>query len=172
MNETNKSSTPGKPPFRWGRALLFVSLTLNLVVFGIVGGAALGRLGHQRPEIAARDVGFGLFNEALSEQDRKDLRRAYVQAKPDIRADRREMRENLVQVLALLRQDPFDAAALRSALEAGARRMEERQALGQNVILEHLKTMTVAERVAFADRLENSLKRRDRKDRKPEPPRQ
>lgn len=175
MNETNKPNAPlasGKPPFRWGRALLFVSLALNLAVLGVVGGAALGRFGPQRPEIAARDVGFGLFTEALDEQDRKALRRAYGQAKPDIRDDRRQMREDLQRVLELLRQEPFDAAALRANLEAGAARMAERQALGQTIILDHLEKMPAAERAAFADRLENSLKRRDRKERKPEPPRQ
>jgi uncharacterized membrane protein len=151
--------------------LLFVSLALNLIVLGIVGGAAMGRFGPQRSDIIARDVGFGLFTEALSDQDRKALRQAYGQARPDIRADRQAMREDLARVLELLRQDPFDAVALRASLQAGAARMAERQALGQTIILNHLAQMPAAERADFADRLEHSLKRRDRRERKPESPR-
>lgn len=168
MNKPQSPLPPASPRFRWGRVLLFVSLALNLVILGIVGGAVLGRFGPHRAELAARDVGFGLFTEAFSEQDRKDLRRAYGQAKPDIRADRRQMRADLQNVLELLRQDPFDVAALRTNLQAGAVRMAERQALGQTIMLDHLAKMSVAERAAFADRLENSLKRRVRKERKSE----
>jgi uncharacterized membrane protein len=170
MNDINKSPAPlqsGKPDFRWGRVLLFVSLALNFAVLGIIGGAVMGRFGPDRGNIAAREVGFGFFTEALSDQDRKDLRRAYGQVRPDIRADRRQMREDLQRVVDLLRATPFDAEALRSSLDAGVSRIRERQELGQTIILDHLSKMTAEERVAFADRLENSLKRQPRGDLRP-----
>lgn len=157
-----------KPPFRWGRVVLFVSLALNLAVAGVVGGAVLGRFGPDRHDIAARDVGFGLFTEALSKDDRKALRRAYGQANPDIRADRQKMRDDLQSVLVMLRADPFDVEALRQALEAGAARITERQAQGQTIVLDHLAKLSQPERAEIADRLEESLKRRGRG---PKPPR-
>jgi uncharacterized membrane protein len=159
--------TPVKPPFRWGRVVLFVSLALNLAVLGVVGGAAFGRLGdNKRAEFAARDIGFGLFAEALEEEDRRALRRGYTGAKSDIRAERQQMRTDLGQLLAGLRADPFDAAGFRAALQVGMARSAARQELGTTLLLDRLQAMTVAERAAFADRLQTSLRRRnDRRDR-------
>lgn len=165
---TNPAPLSPKPPFRWGRLVLFVSLALNLAVLGIVGGAVLGRFGPDRAEFAARDIGFGLFTEALGEEDRRALRRAYGEARPDIRASRRQMRDDLQTLLASLRADPFKVDDLQSALQIGADRIAERQALGQTVLLERVGQMTAAERAALADRLEASLKRRSKRDLRPE----
>ena len=164
---TDHTSPTPKPPFRWGRVVLFVSLALNLAVAGMIGGAVLGRFDHKRAEYAARDISFGLFSEALSEGDRKALRRAYGEAKKDIRADRNDMREDLQAVLTALRAQPFDAAGLRATLDRGTARAAERQVLGQTLLLTHLETLSAAERTALADRLEQSLKRRAKRDRKP-----
>ena len=165
MNDAK--TPPAKPPFAWGRVVLFVSLALNLAVIGIIGGAVLGRFGPGHGGLSARDVGFGLFNEALTEQDRKDLRRAYVKAKPNLRAERRQMREDLQGILTLLRASPFDPAALKTTLDLGVARLAERQSLGQTILLDHLAKMSPEDRAAFAERLETSLKRRDRGERPP-----
>jgi uncharacterized membrane protein len=164
------SLTPQKPPFRWGRLVLFVSLALNLAVVGVVGGAALGRKDHNRPEFVARDVSFGLFNEAFTEEDRKGLRRAYAQANPNLRAEREQMRDDLRRILTALRADPFDAGVLRNALDTGAARIEARQAQGQALVLEHLAAMSVEERAEVANRMENALTRRSRGPKPPPPP--
>lgn len=161
MNDPKASSRqPEKPPFRWGRVVLFVSLALNLAVAGVIGGAILGRFGHERRDFVARDVGFGLFTEALSEKDRKELRNAYVRARPNLRAERQKMRADIQTILAALRADPFDVVVLRNALDEGAARIAERQSLGQGVVLDYLAKMPAEERAALADRLETSLKRR------------
>ena len=164
---TDRSSIAPKPPFRWGRVVLFVSLALNLAVAGIIGGAVLGRFDHKRAEYAARDISFGLFSDALSEEERKALRRAYGEAKKDIRADRSEMREDLQVVLTALRAQPFEVTTLRAALDRGTARAAERQVLGQTLLLAHLESLSAAERAALADRVEQSLKRRSKRDRKP-----
>lgn len=161
--------TPQKPPLRWGRLVLFVSLALNLAVVGVVGGSMLGRKGHDRKDFVARDVGFGLFNEAFTEDDRKELRRAYSKANPNIRAERDQMRNDLQTILTALRAEPFDVAVLRAALDAGAARIEVRQAQGQALVLDHLTMMSEDERAEVANRLENALTRRPRGP-KPPPP--
>lgn len=163
---TTPTSTAAKPPFRWGRLVLFVSLALNLGVLGVVGGAMLGRTGHGRAEFVARDIGFGLFTEALMEEDRRALRRAFGQARPDFRADRSQMRDDLQTLLAALRAEPFAPDVLRAALQTGADRIAERQALGQALLLDRVAQMTGAERAALADRLEKSLRRKSKRDRK------
>lgn len=159
---------PPKPPFRWVRLVLFVSLALNLGVLGMVGGALLGRAGHERAEFAVRDIGFGVFTEALEEEDRQALRRAYGQARPNIRADRRAMRNDFQTLLAALRADPFDAEGLRAVLQGAADRIAQRQALGQTVLMGRVEGMTPTARAALANRLEQSLKRRPRRDQTPQ----
>jgi uncharacterized membrane protein len=154
----DRRPTPSKPPFRWGRLVLFVSLALNLLVLG----AALGRFGHERGEFVARDIGFGLFSDVLHEEDRRALRRAYKAANPDMRADRRQMRDDLQTLMLALRAEPFAPEALRAALESGAARAAQRQVLGQGLILDRVGAMTPAERAGLADRLERSLKRRSK----------
>ncbi|MGO4907695.1 periplasmic heavy metal sensor [Pseudorhodobacter sp. W20_MBD10_FR17] len=161
-----KSPVP-KRPVRWGRVALIVSLALNLAVAGVVGGAILGRGGPARNDLIARDVSFGFFNDAFSEKDRKELRRAYADANPNIRADRQQMRDDLQTILAALRAEPFDADALRAALETGATRIEMRQTQGQALVLEHLTKMSGVDRAEVANRLENALKRGPRG---PKPP--
>jgi len=165
MTNDSHLHTPPKPPFRWGRVVLVTSLALNLAVAGVVGGAVLGRFGPDRHDIAARDIGLGLFSEALDPEDRKALRRAYVQANPDRRADRQNMREDLQTVLTALRAEPFEVETLRQALEAGAVRIAARQEQGQAIVLNHLAKMTPTARAEVADRLEETLKRRDRRSR-------
>jgi uncharacterized membrane protein len=167
-NPTPSSLKLPKPPFRWGRAVLFVSLALNLAVAGVVGGAVLGRFGHDRNILAARDIGFGLFNEALTPQDRKALRGAFVQARPDLRAERQKIRGDLQMILAALRADPFEVAVLRTAMDAGAARIQARQEQGKMILLDYLQTLPASERASLADRLEDSLKRHNRG---PKPPR-
>jgi uncharacterized membrane protein len=164
-----RPNTP-KPPFRWGRLVLVVSLALNLAVAGMIAGAAFGRFGHDH-RLAARDISFGLFTESLGEEDRRALRAAWgdtVRGGPsggtsDGRADRRDMRQDLAIVLETLRADPFDSAALRAALDTGADRLRARQTLGQGLLVDHLENMDTAARLALADRLEASLQRRSRR---------
>lgn len=156
--------TDPKPPFRWGRLVLFASLALNLAVAGMVGGAMLGGFDHKRAEYAARDISFGLFAEALTKEDRRAMRRAYGTARKDIPQDRQQMRDDLQGMLAALRAEPFEVETLAQALRTGAARIAERQALGQTLLLERIDAMSMAERVALADRLEQSLRRKSKGD--------
>lgn len=150
----------------WVTVLLVVSLALNLAIAGVIAGAFLsgfkgnGRFGE------VRELGFGPFSDALSDDDRKSLRRAFVQRAPDIVASRRQTRADIAMVLAALRADPFNADVLRTALASGSARAAERQALGQELIFEHLSAMPAQDRLSFADRLETALTRRGQRDAK------
>jgi uncharacterized membrane protein len=152
------STDPGGPAPRsgGGRALriaLAVSLALNLAVAGVVGGTLLAGVGHP-PRPVVRDLGFGPFGQALSADDRAALRAAFEAEAPDMRRMRREVRADLARLLAALRAEPFDAAALRAALEAQGAHARERLDLGQRLLADRLIAMSVAERQAYADRLQ------------------
>lgn len=160
--ETPGPETPITPPTgssgpRWIKIALAVSVALNLAVAGLAAGAWL-REGHGRS--MPRDMSFGPFTEALSDLDRRELRRAFGDRGPGFREARQQMRVDLAALLASLRADPFDPAATEAALTVVARRTTERLDLGRDLITGRILAMTDAERQAFADRLERGLKRR------------
>lgn len=133
---------------------LAVSLAFNLCIVGVVAGVML-RDGP--PRGGGRDFGLGPLSEALSHEDRRALRKDFVARHPDIRDARRQMRAEFDAVLAALRADPFDPAALDGALAAIAARNQSLLDTGRELVAERLKAMTAAERAAFADRLERRV---------------
>ena len=158
MSASETSAPPPSPvPSRRGlKIALAISVALNLAVVGVVAGAVL-RGGTMRDQMV-RDLGFGPFAEALTDTDRTSLRRAFVQRSPGLRDLRETMRQDMSNVLAALRARPFDPGAMRSALEAQAERLNGQMKLGQELLAERIDAMTEAERLAFADRLETSLR--------------
>lgn len=163
MGNTPQTAATGKDDRktdRGWRIAFFVLLALNLGVAGMIGGAVL-RHGPVRHGEMVRDLGFGPFTEALAPEDRAALRRSFLERAPDFRAARSEMRAEFSAVLAALRAEPFDAAALAAAMERQSSRMTRQMQLGQALLRDHLAEMTPDARRALADRLEHSLTRRD-----------
>lgn len=165
-----QSTSPVLPPARsgsrWMRAALIASLALNLGIIGMVAGAMFKTGGPRHAESMVKDVGFGAFTEALSKEDRASLRRAFLSDAPEFRDGRRDMRADFSDLLDKLRAEPFDAEELRAVLRRQHERNAERLELGQSLIYELMVAMAPDERQKFADRLEQSLskgqKRRDR----------
>jgi uncharacterized membrane protein len=156
VGETQSRDTvPGTRTPGWVRALLIASLAANLAVAGIVAGAAWR--GGDRG--APRDVGFGPFTEALSREDRALLRKEFLARSPDMRDMRRAMREDARAVLVALRAEPFDEAAFRRALSDHRSRIQDRVSLGETLLVDRVAGMTPEDRRAFADRLEDRLRR-------------
>lgn len=158
MSQSEPSAALPPVPSRRGlKIALAVSLALNLAVAGLVAGAAL-RSGPMRDQMV-RDIGFGPFAESLSESDRKALRRAFFDRNPGLRDLRATMQQDMAGVLAALRARPFDPVVLRAVLTAQAERLSGQMTLGQDLLAERIDAMTEAERLAFADRLEASMRR-------------
>lgn len=166
MTEPLAPPTPPGPSSRGLKIALVLSLALNLGVLGLVGGAWL----HGRPDGPprfARDLGFGPFTEALSPEDRRALVREFGRDMGDPRAFRREMRADLQELLQILRADPLDRAALEALFERMGARGQERLATGQRLLEERILAMSPEARRAFADRLDEGLRRGPRRDAEP-----
>ena len=157
-----EATKPGTPPLsatgpRWMRIALAVSVALNLAVAGLAIGAWVKEgPGRGLP----REMSFGPFTDALSEADRKEIRKSLGDHASGFRAEREAARAELVALLATLRAAPFDPVAARSALAAITSRATDRLELGRSLIEARILAMSDAERLAFADRLERGLKRR------------
>lgn len=154
---------PRRGPSRLWKIAFAVSVGLNLAVAGVIGGALLRHGGPVGAMAAAGESGFGLLAEAFDDDDRRALRREFIDRRPDLRAIRRERAEDARRLLGALRAEPFDPAALQKVLQDSSARTADRLAEGQGLLLQRIAAMSGAERAAFADRLERVLKRgRDR----------
>lgn len=163
---TSQTPAPVRAP-TWMRVALVTSLALNLAVVGIVAGLAFGAFGPRADGAMVRDLGFGPFTEALSDEDRAALRRAFIaetRAEGGFREGRRAMRADFDALLAILRAEPFDPDALAAVMARQEARNRDRLGLGQRLLTDRIAAMTPEDRRAFADRLERALTRRRRGD--------
>ncbi|WP_157968875.1 periplasmic heavy metal sensor [Tropicimonas sp. IMCC34011] len=141
----------------WLRALLILSLALNLLVGGIVIGAALKD--RHRPARVEGELGLGPYLSAFGQRDREALRGAAAEGRAAFRADRREMRTTFAETIEALRADPFDPARLESLLARQGEIVDRGRKRGHAIMIERLSTMDAAERAAFADRLQQAIRR-------------
>jgi uncharacterized membrane protein len=152
------STSPVPAGANWIKIALAVSVALNLAVAGLAAGAFLkGGAGRGMPH----DLSFGPFSDALDGDDRRALRMALTDRMPSFRESRAEARAEFITLLDALRASPFDETAVQSALAAIETRNARRLELGRSLIEARLLQMSQVARLAFADRLEKGLKRRD-----------
>ena len=141
---------------RW-RMAFFASLAVNLMFLGVVGGAILK---GPPPRMSGGDPGLGAYADALDDEDRKALRMAFRGSESSVREVRRAIAEQQAAVITALRAQPFQPEALDSALQRQHATIADQIALGQQILRDRLVAMTDDQRAAFADRLEQSQKRK------------
>ncbi|MCA0042995.1 periplasmic heavy metal sensor [Celeribacter litoreus] len=150
-----------KTGIRWSRVVLVGSLALNIVILGIVGGAALrwdeGR--DRAREVQVRDMSFGPFMGAFNPEQRRDLGRAFARNAGDARAARQEAQALFEEMLDVLRTEPFDQSAFEGLLFDLQTGFADRQEIGTRLVAEQISDMTPEARSAYADRLDEALKR-------------
>ena len=149
-------AAPGPTTSRGVKIALALSVALNLAVAGLAVGAWLGD-GPRKG--MPRDMTFGPFSEALDESDRRAIRHSLLAKVGEFRAQREAAQAEFQTLLTALRADPFDPAAMRTALASIETRNAERLQLGRTLIENRLIEMSPKERAAFADRLEKGLRR-------------
>lgn len=146
----------------WVKALFVISVTLNLLVAGVVIGGIVGHERHPpRPQVS--DVSLGPFTEALSREDREALRKAAEAEGQSFRKMRREAAADFSRLVDALDAEPWDEAAARALLEGHRARMLGQIEIGERLMFERLRQMTPEARHAFAERLRHALSHSDRK---------
>jgi uncharacterized membrane protein len=141
------------------KALLAISVAINLAVAGMIGGMLFHGGPGRHGDLGVRDLGFGPFDEALLPEDRDTLRQNLKTHLGDIKMARQMMSSDNEAILAALRSNPFDGVALKAALTAQTQHLEDRLKLGSGVMQDLLLAMPDAPRLAFADRLEDHMRR-------------
>jgi uncharacterized membrane protein len=152
------SPPPGRRPSSRGlKIALAVSVALNLGVAGFgVGRAVLDWRGG--PGDMVRAIGFGPFTDALTPLDREALRDQFIAKMPDFKVERQRMQADTAAILSALRAEPFDPGGLDAALSTMQDHITQRMGLGSGLIGDYIKALSPADRLAFADRLEESLR--------------
>ncbi len=154
--DTPKPRTKMRPGMR---ALLIGSLAINLIVFGLVAGAALGNKRISNRPLKDGDV-IGAYTRALLPEDRRAIGKAMREHSRENGLGREERRTQLQQMLAALKATPFDASNVKALMEVQSKQAFERRNLAQDLWITRLEAMTDEERAGFAKRLEEALKRR------------
>ncbi|MEO0391370.1 MAG: periplasmic heavy metal sensor [Pseudomonadota bacterium] len=140
----------------WMKVALVVSLAVNLLIIGAIAGAVLRGTGP-----AARGtVNFALpYAQALEPETRRAMMRSVMQSEAGRAIRPRARRQGYADVVALLRADPFDAAALEAAVASQAQAFWTVQGQAQAQWLEIVAGMTAGERAVYAAAVEERLRR-------------
>ncbi|WP_299505626.1 periplasmic heavy metal sensor [uncultured Roseobacter sp.] len=143
------------------KVLLGVSLALNLAVAGLVAGTAFRHGGDGMRGM--RSAGFGAYGLpymiALPKAERRDVIRAVRADREGGVPDRAARRALYSEVLTALRSTPFDAEKLSVAMSGQADAAIRVQKSAQSAWLEVISQMSDAERSAYANEVEEVLRR-------------
>ncbi len=152
----------GRPGRGW-RIVLIVSLALNLAVAGAIGGWVLrhgigARADHGPHSARLANLG-GPLTHALDTEGRAAIA-ARLRAQGEAQETRRAaLREGFEALLGDLRAEPFDPARVAAHLEVQRAQVADRLKAGHTALVAHLAQMSTPERAAYADRLEERVRR-------------
>ena len=144
-----------KPKRRWLPILLTVSLALNLLIVGVALGTAYRVKGGDH---AKAPPGFGsALYRALPKGDRKALRGELSER--HVRGAKLR-KQDFAALGEALRAEPFDPVAVQRILQQQAQFMAELQLALQEQWLARVTAMSEDERLAYADRLAEVVRRK------------
>ena len=155
--------TQAKPRTRRGiKIALGLSLAVNLLILGAIGGAML----NGRPDGSIRDrmdlvrtLGLGPLGRALEREDRSQIVARVGQDRAQLRAEREALLAATLAFVTAVEADPFDREATAAALAQQRDHVRGLQERGHGALMEQLERMSPAARAEFAARLRQSLER-------------
>lgn len=142
---------------RWQRILLVGSLALNLVIVGIVAGSLLS--GGSKNSQTRIDLTVGPLTRAMNTEDRDEVRAVLRDSGVFRPGDREGIRMDMQALVDVLKADDFDADAFRDTLIRQRARLQAGQDRVLEAVARQIEGMTPDARAAFADRLEQQVRR-------------
>lgn len=138
------------------RTALFVSVAANILLVGVIGGAALSNARHERvatQNAVARAPNVRAVLEALPAERRAEIRGKVVAAWREGREARQEARRARVAVYEIANADAYDAAAVKAGF-ARVRAADAKVAAQlQDMVADAMAGLTVEERRMVLRRL-------------------
>lgn len=148
----------------WIKITLAASLAVNLLIVGAILGTVAARDGFGDRRTGnrfdgTRELGPLPFVAALEPKDRRALGRALLQQAEPLRQNREMLRSRFEALLGALRADEFDRATVSGLIAEQRGLAVNRQEIGERILLDHLEGLSRADRLAYAERLDKSLRR-------------
>ena len=148
------ASTDLKPRNLW-KILFGISLALNLLIVGALGGAML-RVG-KGPVVKHRASG-NLYMRALNFEDKKALRKELFKNKDSPKVVRAKEHSSYSSAVKILRKYPFDQKAFEDLLDQQTKYSKSRPSLARAVLITKIENMTKKERLIYSKRLEDLIR--------------
>ena len=145
------ASTDLKPRNLW-KILFSISLALNLLIVGAIGGAIL-RVG-KGPMAKHHASGF-LYMRALNFEDKKSLRKELFRNKDSRKIIRAKEYSSYSSAIKILKKDPFDRKAFEDLLDEQTNHSKSRQSSAREALVTQITRMTKEERLIYSERLED-----------------
>ena len=148
------ASTDLKPRNLW-KILFGISLALNLLIVGALGGAML-RVG-KGPVVKHRASG-KLYMRALNFEDKKALRKELFKNKDSPKVIRAKEHSSYSSAVKILRKYPFDRKAFEDLLDQQTKYSKSRPNSARLVLITQIENMTKEERLIYSKRLEDLIR--------------
>lgn len=151
---TNPGAEPRNPGSRRLKYALVASLALNLLILGAVAGTMYGFSKHGPPRpghVRGEDFGLMGLSRELPEERRKEFRKQLREDRAKLKPLMEEIRTARRAAADRLGADPFDRAALESAIAVVAEKERAFRQAAVTSFLGHAEQLTPAERSTLAD---------------------
>ena len=150
MSQETKQKTGMK---RWIKVIFALSLALNLIIVGLVAGAAfrIKRFGPP-PHVTMEGPGSPVLR-ALDMEDRREVGRSIRKSYRDIAPSSEAEKARYQQIVDLIAADPLDLEAIGQASMALDDRISQRRLIAREAWLDKVASMPLDARKAYADRI-------------------
>lgn len=144
-----------KPQRRWLRVVLVISLSLNILVVGLIGGAVLrgGPPAHLASERIISALGLRAYYRTLDSDSQDRLRDEIKAGKSQIKVNRTLFRAHLEALSKALKADPFEPDAVAQVLADQSGVVTGNIATGHELLMAQILEMSEEDRKSMAARL-------------------
>ncbi len=136
---------------RW-KMLFVISLGLNLLVIGALGGVLIRK--GKAPMVHHLASG-RLYMQALDFRDKKAFRNKILGDKDGRELFKAQNYANFRSAVDILKRQPFDRSAFENLLDEQAKSAQSRRVLARGSLVARIKKMTKEERENYALRLQD-----------------
>ena len=136
------------------KILFGVSLALNLLIVGALGGAFMRK--GKGPTANHLASGF-LYMRALDFKDKRALRKEILRNKDGGKLVKDRNQASFNSAVGILKRHPFDRAAFENLLDEQAKHAKSRQDSARIALVNHIENMTKEERRIYAQRLKDFI---------------
>ena len=148
-----------QPRNKW-KIFFTISFALNIALLSAIGGATFQYVKNQSSYVAKfkkPQIG-SVYLRALNQNQRHELRREMSNQDNIGNVNRANMKVSFNEAIDILRSKDFDIGDFTIIVKSHADKSRKRLETGQEIFLSVIASMSIEERLAYADRIEKNHK--------------